>query len=160
MRGNLRGKARASGTARDTALRALARREYGIEELRRKLGAAGFDCAEVDATLQELVRDGLLSDQRFIEALARNRRERGYGPLRVKRELRERGIAEDDFAALVNDQDPAWVERLEALRRRRFGPSLPKDYREWARQARFLQNRGYSGEQIRGVLKRGADDEL
>lgn len=151
--------AKPAGSAKNKALRALARREYGAEELKRKLRAAGFDPSEVDGTIQELLRGGLVSDRRFIEALARNRRERGYGPIRVKRELRERGVAEEDYAALVNEHDPEWVKKGEELRRRRFGSAMPADYREWARQARFLQARGYSGEQIRRLLKRGGPED-
>lgn len=146
-------------TAKARALGALARREYGAEELRRKLADSGHDPAEVEETLRDLLARGLVSDRRFIEALGRNRRERGYGPLRVRRELRARGVAVEEYPELVNDRDPAWVEKGEELRRRRFGAALPKDYREWARQARFLQARGYSGEQIRRVLKRGPEDE-
>jgi regulatory protein len=155
---NQPGKARASGTARDKALRALARREYGVEELKRKLSASGFDPKEVEETVRDLAGRGMVSDQRFTEALARNRRERGYGPLRVRHELRQRGVAEEEFSALVNEDDPAWVEKMETLRRRRFGVALPKTYQEWARQARFLQGRGYSGEQIRRALKRGSEE--
>jgi regulatory protein len=140
-------------------LRALARREYGAEELRRRLAAAGFEAGEVDRTIRDLVGRGLVSDRRFAEALARNRRERGYGPLRVRRELRARGVDADAYRELVNDEDPDWVERGEELRRRRFGAALPDSYREWARQARFLQARGYSGEQIRRLLKRGPEGE-
>src|SRR4030065_1051 len=39
-----------------------------------------------------LAAEGLVSDERFIEALLHVRRVRGYGPLYIRRELEEKGI--------------------------------------------------------------------
>jgi regulatory protein len=44
-------------------------------------------------------------------------------------------------------------------RRKRFGSAGPADFRERARQGRFLQYRGFSSEQIRAALGPGDDIE-
>ena len=51
-----------------------------------------------------------------------------------------------------------WAAGAEAARRKRFGPALPKDMQERARQARFLQQRGYSMQDIRKALKGDLED--
>jgi regulatory protein len=51
-----------------------------------------------------------------------------------------------------------WVQTAREARRRKFGVSLPGDYHERAKQARFLQYRGFSSEQIRAALGPGEDD--
>jgi regulatory protein len=43
-------------------------------------------------------------------------------------------------------------------RRKRFGAELPGDMQERARQARFLQQRGFSMEDIRKALKGDIED--
>ena len=40
-----------------------------------------------------------------------------------------------------------------AARTRKFGPEIPKDRKERAKQARFLQYRGFSNDHIRAVLE-------
>jgi regulatory protein len=42
----------------------------------------------------------------------------------------------------------------ETARHKRFGAPLPQDFAGRARQARFLQQRGFSAEQIRQVFKK------
>ena len=134
---------------RRRAIGLLARREHSRAELVRKLAAQGT-AEEVDKVLCQLEAEGLLSDARFAEAYVRSHGER-LGGARLKQALRERGVgdglAEAPLAAL-----PAEIERARAVWRRKFA-SPPGDAREWARQARFLQGRGFAAEIIRRLLK-------
>jgi len=135
-----------------SALRLLARREHSELELRHKLTARSVDAALVEQVLAELLDGHLLSDARFTEVYVRGRFERGYGPARIRAELRERGIgdelAQPALEALADD----WIASAVRQHSKRFGGGCPDDYRERARQMRFLQQRGFSGEQIRAVL--------
>ena len=56
------------------------------------------------------------------------------------------------------DENPDWVERARSVRQKKFGKSLPADYAGKAKQARFLQYRGFTGAQIRQAL--GTDIDL
>lgn len=144
--------------ARKKAMDLLARREHAVAELRRKLLGKGFEAATVERVLAELQADGLLSDARFTEAYVRYRRNSGHGPQRIQQELRERGVSDETQAAWLDFTDPQWLELVEQTRRKRFGPAIPTDYKERARQSRFLQYRGFTSEQIRRALG-GADFE-
>lgn len=136
----------------------LARREHSSQELRRKLGFKGFDGAEVDEALAGLRQDQLQSDERFIEALVRSRTNKGCGPLRIQAELREHGITDERIAQAVDANAGEWHERIEEVRRKRFGAASPGDMGERARQMRFLQYRGFTTEQIRAAMRRAGDD--
>jgi len=135
-----------------TALRFLARREHSELELRHKLIGRNFTDAIVDAVVIQLVDQGLLSDQRFAEVYARGRFERGYGPLRIRAELRERGVSNDLTQQMLAGLSRFWVESASRQRSKRFGRQMPNDYRERARQMRFLQQRGFTSDQIQAVL--------
>jgi regulatory protein len=137
--------------ARERALALLARREHSCEELRRKLAHKGFG-EHAEAVVAELERAGLASDRRFVEAFVRSRRERGHGPLKVRQELRARGIDPGLAEELVDAEAPEWCELLRQVWARKFGGQPPGDYREWAKQARFLAGRGFSTEQIKRVV--------
>lgn len=139
---------------RDTALGLLANREHSTRQLQDKLRARGYAPDEIGPVLKALTREGLLSDARFVEAFVHSRRERGSGPLKIRAELRQRGIEDEALiAAWLDERDPDWLAQAETVREKRFGPALPADYREKARQMRFLQYRGFTPEQIRRVLR-------
>lgn len=138
-------------------MRLLARREHSTLELSRKLDQRGFDPNEIGRVLQALSDQGLLSDRRFAEVFARARVSRGLGPVRIRRELAERGIGNTEAEAALSGCDPDWLAQAERVRRKRFGSALPTELRERARQTRFLAYRGFARDQIGRVL-RGIDE--
>ncbi|MEZ5542713.1 MAG: regulatory protein RecX [Pseudomonadota bacterium] len=144
------------GAIRRAALDLLARREHGTQELARKLAARGFDGDAVADAVAALAAEGLQSDARFAEQFVWSRYQRGSGPQKIRAELRERGIGEGliehNIAALAED----WLALLRAVREKRFGAAVPRDLRERSRQMRFLQQRGFTAEQIGRVFR---DDE-
>ena len=113
----------------------------------------------MDAELDALVREGLLSDERFCEVFVRNRAGSGYGPLRIRQELTQRGIDEALAGQALAAVEADWAALAAEVRRRRFGERLPRGYPEWAKQARFLQYRGFGSETIRAALGGDADDQ-
>jgi regulatory protein len=133
------------------AMRWLARREYSVHELEQRLAGKGFPSGEISTVLDGLIGQGLVSDTRFTETLVRNRVERGYGPLKIAYELRAKGIDDALVDEFLQDEEEYWVERLRAVWERRFGRP-PADYREWTRQARGLQSRGFTAQQVRRVI--------
>ena len=135
------------------ALRLLARREHSVLELRHKLTGRHFTDSIVDTVVMQLVEQGLLSDQRFAEVYVRSRFERGYGPLRIRAELRERGISGDLTEQMLAGLSRRWVESAGRQRSKRFGHQLPADYRQRTKQMRFLQQRGFTSDQIQAVFR-------
>jgi len=131
------------------ALRLLARREHSRAELTAKLAVHGT-AGEIAALLDELAAAGLLSDARFAESWLRSHGER-FGSARLRHTLRGKGIDEaligDELAALPDE-----LERARAVWGRKFARP-PVDARDWARQARFLAQRGFSAETIRRLLR-------
>ncbi len=73
------------------ALRLLARRAHGTEELRGKL-ARRAPGSEVSDVLARLERSRLLDDEEFAFLRAESRRRRMWGDLRIGRDLRRLGL--------------------------------------------------------------------
>lgn len=138
----------------------LARREHGRAELMRKLMARGYAAADVDPLLDRLAVQRLQSDARFAEAYVRARSARGYGPQRIRAELRERGITAEQIDLAFAMQPVADTPHIDDIWRRKYAGRLPADYRERARQMRFLQQRGFSLADIHALFGRlGAGDD-
>ena len=89
----------------------------------------------------------------------RSRVAKGQGPQRIRAELAQRGIADAAADEVLRGADVDWLTTIRAVRRKRFGPDLPSDYTERARQARFLQYRGFNSEQIRAALELDGDSD-
>ena len=135
---------------KNRALRALARREHSRTELARKLAAHG-NSEDIRAVLDQLEHSGLLSDARFTESYVAARAAR-FGPAKLRHSLRTKGVAEALIESALAAGRDTEAARARELWQRKFG-TLPQDRNDHARQARFLQGRGFSAEVIRRVLK-------
>ena len=144
---------RPARTLKQRAIALLARRDFARAELAARLAAAGGTRDEVEALLDELVRAGYVSDERFASAVVRHR-QATFGRRAIAQVLREKGVdgavAKEALAELDGVDE---VDAALALWRRRFG-TVPGNDREKSRQVRFLQARGFSTTTALKVLGR------
>lgn len=153
------------------AIKLLAQREHSRAELAKKLAAkvgrmhmtaTGHAAAtqpptpptaeDIDRVLDQLEQKGLLSDTRAAQSYVRSHAAR-FGTARLAHSLRMRGIdAESIAASLAQEEIGDEGTRAAAVWRSRFD-SAPRDAREWAKQARFLQGRGFAVDVIRRLLR-------
>jgi regulatory protein len=136
----------------------LARRDHSRAELSRKLARhVGDDPEELEQVLGELSRSGLLSDERFAAAVARSRSQR-FGDARIRYDLRRFGVSADLSAAALANLAGSETARAREVRSKRFS-TPPSSAVERAKQARFLQSRGFSPDSIYQVLRDRTDTE-
>jgi len=103
------------------------------------------DAAAVDALLDRLQAEGLLSDERFVQSRLRVRAG-GAGLRRIEAELARHALelpAHDRQALQAGE-----LERAIALWQRRFG-GVAAEPKLRARQMRFLAGRGFAADVIR-----------
>jgi len=137
---------------RAAGLRLLARREHSARELTQKLLARAYEPAQVEAVVAQLRAEGLLSEQRFAEEFIRARRNRGYGPMRIRAELSERGVDPAVADPYLHASEEDWQAQALAQYKKRFGGRRPASLAERGKHYRFLSSRGFTAEQIRRVL--------
>jgi regulatory protein len=144
--------------ARKKAMDYLARREYGHEELVSKLGTAGFDADIAQEVVGVLRDENLQSDQRFAESFVQSRISQGKGPVRIRQELKERGIRSDVVIDVLDNTGEDWFALAVGIRVKKFGSAVPPDFTEKARQMRFLQYRGFEQEHIQSAVQSNGED--
>ncbi len=144
--------------ARKKAMDYLARREYGRLELQAKLEGVGFDTEAARVAVDRLASEGLQCDRRFVENFIQTRISQGKGPVRVRIELEERKLEAGLIDELLSKCDQDWVAMARQVREKKFGPDLPADFKEKARQMRFLQYRGFEPGQIQRAVAPHGDD--
>ncbi|HEX7719853.1 MAG TPA: regulatory protein RecX, partial [Woeseiaceae bacterium] len=123
-----------------------------------KLQRAGFAADTAKSVVEQLAREGLQNDRRFVESFMRSRVSQGKGPVRIRLELRQHGIDEVMADQGFDASDENWSDLAADIRARKFGRDLPRDFREKARQMRFLQYRGFESAHIQQAVG-GADEE-
>lgn len=139
---------------REAAVRLLARREHSRRELVRKLVHKGWPVEAVQPAVDALAFDGLQSDQRFAESYVRQRVGKGYGPLRIRAELAERGVDRADASRALDAESPDWREVAGRWYERRYGSGPPADLKDASRRQQALSRRGFAHEHFRDLLDR------
>jgi len=143
--------------ARKKAMDYLARREHARGELERKLETAGFEASVAADAVRRLAEEGLQSDRRFVQSFSQSRIGQGKGPVRIHSELGERGIPAGLIDEILAESSEDWHSLAREVRVKKFGRALPADFKDKARQMRFLQYRGFEPDQIQHAVSAHAE---
>ncbi len=147
-------------------LRLLAMREHSAKEITKKLfdkveafdRAEGIDSAEgsdnvertatIYAVVDDLIERKYLSDERFTEVYIRSRANRGFGPVKIKAELKDKGVSHNLIQDYLNQGAALWFDNAKSEYHKKYGDAPIADYSAWAKRAKFLQGRGFNMDQI------------
>ena len=143
------------GRVYNAGIRLLARREYGVVEITKKLSQK-HPPQLVQQVVAQLIEQNLLSDSRFAESLCNSRTGRGYGPIYIAQELSSKGIAKDLIEEFIDKNDPAWLERAIKAGRKKATPLLlERDFmHSEAFEEEFLRQKGLDKHYV------GAEEDL
>jgi regulatory protein len=133
-------------TIYNKSLDLLSRREHSAFELIQKLKKRYGSSNLIDDAIIRLKESNLLDDQRFAEAYIKARARKGFGPRRIDAELQQRKVCE----AIINQEllmIENWNEIALLAFKKKFS-NFQKDTKEILKAKSFLQNRGFSFEQI------------
>jgi regulatory protein len=138
--------------AYQSGVQLLYRREHSAQELRLKLLRKGYDQDAISLALERLQDHDYLNEHRFCQQYIQMRKNRGFGPVRIRYELKERGISDTMIEQLLDQLDRDWCVQLEKVFIKKFGSQCQHSPKDKAKQFRFLQYRGYSHDQINDFL--------
>ncbi len=139
---------------RHKAIELLARREYSYAELEKKLLVLSEDDITIHKILDWLIEMELQSDARFTQMFLRSKALSGYGPVRIKLELKQKGIneylIESSFEALAFD----WDEEVDRLVQKKVKEQSLDDMKLKNKVLGYLQRRGFTLDQIHSGFNR------
>lgn len=144
---------------RQRALDYLGKREYSYLELTHKLKPyteSDDPAIEIKAVLDDFVTRGWLSDARFAEQIT-HVRQRKFGTNRIANELREKGVSDDLIAEAIDAIKDNEFDNAKQVWQKKYGQA-PETREAWAKQARFMQSRGFSFETIKKVIAQATQD--
>lgn len=136
----------------DQAMSLLSHREHSKKELTTKLKSRGHEEEEIEATIERLEEMNYLNDTRFAEIFVRSRLSKPLGASRIQQELIQKGINSELAKTAILEADADWFELAKQLKERRFGEEASTDFKEKAKQSRYLQYRGFNFDQIKYAI--------
>ena len=145
---------------RQRALDYLAKREYSVAELAQKLNTVArqyeLNADEIPEILADFKKRNWVSDTRFTEQILHARKSK-FGSARIAHELREKGVSDELISEAVQDVKENELANAKAVWRKKYDMP-PASREEWAKQARFLQSRGFGFEIIKKVINEQEDE--
>ena len=133
------------------ALDIISRREHSQKELSDKL-IKKFNIPElVDLVIHNLLEKNLINDCRYSEAYVVARKRKGFGPKKIGYELVSRGVNENTASEVI-DAEGGWNEAALKAFNKKFKAGIGEDFKEQNKQKVFLQNRGFSFQEIDSVF--------
>jgi len=138
----------------------LSRREHSRYELYKKISAHNFDRELINQELDLLIEDGLLSDERFVETFIYFRKKKGKGPLKISSELRDRGADESLINKYIEEiENSEWLDSAKQVAEKKLGNNQQLDYDNQLKMMKFLNNRGFTIDQVKITIKKLQKDE-
>ena len=141
-----------TSSTKAAAANMIGSRALSKQELTRRLVRKGAEESDARAAADWLEDIGAVNDADYAAAIVRDYSRRGYGPARVREELRHRGVPrelwEEALEALPESDDT-----LDALIRKKIRGDL-SDPREIKRVSDALLRRGFSWGEVRAALSR------
>lgn len=129
----------------------LGMREHSVQEMTDKLTARTEFVDVVLAVVDELLENNYLSNERFAQSYVRSRRNKGFGPVKIRLELKAKGIMSQLIMEHLQAQSPEWIDVAREQYEKKYRHRA-QDYKEWTKRARFMQSRGFTMEHIQAVL--------
>jgi regulatory protein len=139
---------------RHKAIELLARREYSYSELENKLSALSEDNEAIERILDWLIEMELQSDTRFAQMYLRSKAVSGYGPVRIKLELKQKGINEFLIENSFEELAFEWSEEVDRLIIKKVKDTSLDDMKFKNKVMGYLQRRGYTLDQIYSGFER------
>lgn len=139
-------------------MRSLSVRAQTRAELARKLKEREVPEEAANRALDAVTSYGFIDDSEVARSLARSMQERGYGKRRVSMKLREKGIADEIAAELIEEMFPQDAELI-AARRALRNRQVSDDPKHMKRLTDFLIRRGFSYGAASGALRQLVEEE-
>lgn len=144
-----------ASSARAAAANMIGSRALSKRELTRRLVKKGNDEADAQAAADWLEDIGAVDDAGYAAALARHYGGKGYGPARIREELRRRGVDREKWDEALEEL-PEAAEILDELIRKKCRGDL-SDPKEKKRVSDALMRRGFAWSDIKAAMGRYAE---
>ena len=105
----------------------------------------------VDKAISKLIENNLINHVRYAQMYVHVRKRKGFGPKKIQFELMTRGI-DDSISSTAITEEGSWKEAAQKVFNKKFQNGASKEFKERNKQKIFLQNRGFTFQEIDSVF--------
>ncbi|MFM4910159.1 regulatory protein RecX [Aeromonas dhakensis] len=138
--------------ARAYAMRSLARRESAESELARRLRQQGYQEEVIEAVVDYCRGYNWVNDERYGAMAVRAGAAKGHGPLKIRFDLRRKGLDDGQIDAAFEQPELDWFELASELLERRANLADLADFKLRMKWLKYLLGRGFSQDQARYAI--------
>lgn len=144
--------------ARDKAVRLLGFSQKTQKELMQRL-SKDYSNEICERVIELLKKYGYINDEAYSAAFVNDSfKYKGWGSRRIKAELKNRGVSEETITAAVEGAELDEDARAYELLKKRLKGNTSPDYKERAKQYRYLAGRGFSYDVINAAFSALTDN--
>lgn len=136
---------------RQAIISLLGRRDYSRKELYLKYKDRVESLEDLDIVLEDFAERGWQCDTRFCESFLNSRCYR-YGPIRLRFELSNKGISDDQIERALEALEMDWSAQASDILQRKYSALDTQDPKQKGKAYRFLAQRGFNSEHIQQAL--------
>ena len=142
--------------AYELSISRLSRKECSSKDLRDYLVRRECESPVIDEVLESLIREGLLSDQRYARLMVRHQYLREKGPAYIRQKLREKGISlqSTEIQKIITEvSETPESETAERVLIKKY-PKAGVDPKERRKAFSALMRRGFSSDVAQRALSK------
>ncbi len=138
--------------ARSYAMRSLARRESAESELARRLRQQGYQEEVIEVVVDYCRGYNWVNDERYGAMAVRAGAAKGHGPLKIRFDLRRKGLDDMQIDAAFEQPELDWFELAFELLERRAKIADLADFKLRMKWLKYLLGRGFTQDQARYAI--------
>ncbi len=139
--------------ARASALASLSLREHSVKELADKLSRKSYQDESIQHVIKECLERNYLNDERFAEMYWRNRSNKGFGPNKIRSELKHKGVNSSVIEQSSQQEELDFDEVIRKIYTKKFKGEPFKDFKDKIKRQNYLYQRGFDRELILLVIE-------
>lgn len=135
----------------------LSKREYSEAQLRQKLKLKEYESEEIEQAIERAKENRWQSDERFCASYLRYRALQGYGPRRLRQELRQKGVKDSVISLEMEQCEIDWFELAEQV----FEKKRPAVWDLKAKQKmwRYMVSHGFANDHFSHLMQIDYDSD-
>ena len=137
-------------TVKRSAARSLSHHSMSRYDLEKKLKSRGYSEEESSSAADWFEEKGIIDDASYARAAAEYYKNRGYGELRIREELKRRGIERELIDEILDELPSSYDEISSLIRKKLRGEVTDADKKR--KLIAFLLRRGFKFDEIRMAM--------
>lgn len=138
----------------------LARQDYAQATIVQKLKQRQATSEQIAQLVDWAIQLGYIDDERYCRGFIQRHAAKHHGLMRIRQEAAQKGLNREIIENALNELEIDWYQLAQSAYNKKFSRSNKKlDFKEKAKQMRYLSYRGFNRDEIEFAMQTNPSDE-